>query len=111
VGGATLKTGSPMKTFLNFRNSLWMMLKNLPTAKLFPILLLRLMLDGIAGMKFLAEGKPKHLWAVLKSHFYFYFYIIKYLKKRDLSQQENYYKIKSVVYRYFIKNGRIFADL
>lgn len=111
VGGATLKTGSPMKTFLNFRNSLWMMLKNLPTAKLFPVLFLRLILDGIAGIKFLAEGKPKHLWAVLKSHFYFYCYLVKYLKKRDLIQQENYYKIKSVVYRYFIKNGRIFADL
>lgn len=111
VGGATLKTGSPMKTFLNFRNSLWMMLKNLPTEKLFPVLFLRLILDGIAGIKFLAEGKPKHLWAVLKSHFYFYCYLVKYLKKRDLIQQENYYKIKSVVYRYFIKNGRIFADL
>lgn len=111
VGGATLKTGSPMKTFLNFRNSLWMMLKNLPTAKLFPVLFLRLIFDGIAGIKFLAEGKPKHLWAVLKSHFYFYCYLVKYLKKRDLIQQENYYKIKSVVYRYFIKNGRIFADL
>lgn len=111
VGGATLKTGSPMKTFLNFRNSLWMMLKNLPTEKIFPVLFLRLILDGIAGIKFLAEGKPKHLWAVLKSHFYFYCYLVKYLKKRDLIQQENYYKIKSVVYRYFIKNGRIFADL
>lgn len=111
VGGATLKTGSPMKTFLNFRNSLWMMLKNLPTEKIFPVLFLRLIFDGIAGIKFLAEGKPKHLWAVLKSHFYFYCYLVKYLKKRDLIQQENYYKIKSVVYRYFIKNGRIFADL
>ncbi|WP_136666485.1 glycosyltransferase family 2 protein [Flavobacterium sp. H122] len=111
VGGATLQTGSPMKTFLNFRNSLWMMLKNLPARKLFPVLLFRLMLDGAAGLKFLTEGKPKHFWAVLKSHFYFYIYLNNYLSKRGLTQQENYYKIKSVVYRYFVKNGKLFADL
>src|SRR5690606_11997788 len=34
VGGATLKNTNPKKTFLNFRNSLWMMLKNLPASKL-----------------------------------------------------------------------------
>ena len=111
VGGATLQTGSPMKTFLNFRNSLWMMTKNLPTRKLFPVLFIRMIFDGIAGVKFLAEGKPKHLWAVLKSHFYFYTHLPKYLKKRNQTQKENYYKINSIVYRYFIKNGKVFADL
>ncbi|MES2811764.1 MAG: glycosyltransferase family 2 protein [Bacteroidota bacterium] len=111
VGGATLKTGSPKKTLLNFRNSLWMMLKNLPTNQLFPVLFIRMVLDGIAGIKFLLEGKPKHLWAILQSHFYLYRYMSKFLKKRDLNQKENYYKIKSVVYRYFLKNGKLFADL
>lgn len=111
VGGATLKTGTPMKTFLNFRNSLWMMTKNLPKNKLFPILFIRLILDGVAGIKFLAEGKPKHLWAVLKSHFYFYSHLPKYLKKRSLKQNENYYKINSIVYRYFVKRDRIYRDL
>lgn len=111
VGGATLQTGSPMKTFLNFRNSLWMMTKNLPTGKLVPVLFIRMIFDGIAGIKFLAEGKPKHLWAVLKSHFYFYTHLSKYLKKRKKTQKENYYKINSIVYRYFIKNGKVFADL
>lgn len=111
VGGATLQTGSPMKTFLNFRNSLWMMTKNLPAKKLFPVLFIRLTLDGIAGIKFLTEGKPKHLLAILKSHFYFYWCLPKYIKKRSLTQKENYYKINSVVYRYFAKNGKVFADL
>lgn len=110
VGGATLQTGSPHKTFLNFRNSLWMMLKNLPKGKLFPVLFIRLVLDGIAGLRFLSQGKLKHLWAILASHFYFYFRIFKFLNKRDLKQNENYYKIKSIVYRYFVKNGKVFAE-
>ncbi|WP_444647677.1 glycosyltransferase family 2 protein [Flavobacterium columnare] len=111
VGGATLKTGSPQKTFLNFRNSLWMMTKNLPTSKLIPILLVRMLLDGIAGIKFLTEFKPKHFWAVLKAHYYLYINLLKYLKKRTINQKEDYHKINSIVYRYFIKNGKIFANL
>lgn len=111
VGGATLDAGNPKKTFLNFRNSLWMMVKNLPVKKLIPILFIRMIFDGIAGIRFLLQGKPKHFFAVLQSHFYFYKYLIKFLKKRTLLQKENYYKINSVVYRYFIKNGRVFADL
>ncbi len=103
VGGATLDTGNPMKTFLNFRNSLWMLLKNLPKTQLLPIILVRMLLDGIAGIRFLLQGKPKHTWTVLKSHFYFYLYITKFLKKRDINQKENYYKINSIVYRYFIQ--------
>ncbi len=111
VGGATLDTGNPKKTFLNFRNSLWMMLKNLPSGKLIPVILIRMIFDGIAGIRFLMQGKPKHFFAVLQSHFYFYLYLPKFLKKRSLLQKEKYYKINSVVYRYFVKNGKIFADL
>ncbi len=111
VGGATLNSGNPKKTFLNFRNSLWMMVKNLPAKKLVPILFVRMIFDGIAAIRFLLQGKPNHFFAVLKSHFYLYFYLSKFLKKRSLLQKEKYYKINSIVYRYFIKNGRIFADL
>ncbi|MFK7050252.1 N-acetylglucosaminyl-diphospho-decaprenol L-rhamnosyltransferase [Flavobacterium columnare] len=108
VGGATLKTGSPEKTFLNFRNSLWMMTKNLPTSQLIPILFVRMLLDGMAGIKFLVELKPKHFWAILRSHYYFYTNFSKQFKKRSTNQKGNYYKINSIVYRYFIKNGKIF---
>lgn len=111
VGGATLKTGSPQKTFLNFRNSLWMMTKNLPKKKLFSRIFIRMILDGIAGIKFLLEGKPKHLWAVLKSHFYFYWYLPKFLKKRENIALTNYYKINSVVYSYFINGKKFFTEL
>ena len=51
VGGATLKEESPRKTFLNFRNSLFSLVKNLPKNQLIPIIFGRLILDGIAGIK------------------------------------------------------------
>ncbi|MHA3787830.1 glycosyltransferase family 2 protein [Flavobacterium hauense] len=108
VGGATLTMGSPRKTFLNFRNSLWMMLKNLPTSKLFPVLFVRLSLDGIAGIRHLLRGEFSHLWAILKSHFYFYLKFFHFLNKRGSKQYANYYKTKSIVYLYFIRKGRIF---
>ncbi|MCG2611452.1 glycosyltransferase family 2 protein [Flavobacterium sp. SM15] len=108
VGGATLEAGNPKKTYLNFRNSLWMLLKNLPKNKLIPILFIRLALDGIAGIRFLLQGKPKHLWAILSSHFAFYSQIFRFLDKRDSQQHANYFKIKSIVYRYFVKSGKIF---
>ncbi len=111
VGGATLNSGNPKKTFLNFRNSLWMMVKNLPAKKLVPILFVRMIFDGIAAIRFLLQAKPNHFFAVLKSHFFLYFYLSKFLKKRSLLQKGKYYKINSIVYRYFIKNGRVFADL
>ena len=111
VGGATLKTGSPQKTFLNFRNSLWMMTKNLPKKKLFSRIFMRMVLDGIAGIKFLVEGKPKHLWAVLKSHFYFYFYFSKFIRKRFYKQFPKYYKTNSIVYLYFAKNKRKYSEI
>lgn len=108
VGGATLEAGNPRKTFLNFRNSLWMMLKNLPKRQLFTALFIRLVLDGVAGLRFLAQGKPKHLWAVLEAHFHFYFHIFRFLGKRGSIQSKKYYKINSIVYRYFLKNGKVF---
>lgn len=109
VGGATLKETNPHKTFLNFRNSLWMLLKNVPGNQLFSILFIRLSQDGVAGMKFLLEGKFSHLFAVLKSHFYFYLNLFKFLNKRESNQYRNYYKIKSIVYQYFVKKGKVFG--
>lgn len=108
VGGATLSTANPRKTFLNFRNSLWMLLKNLPTSKLLPILFIRLALDGVAGMRFLFQGEPKHLWAVLKAHYYFYLKLFYFLNKRESTQKKQYFKTRSIVIKYFLKNGKIF---
>ena len=109
VGGATLQQGNPKKTYLNFRNSLLMLVKNLPKSRLFPILFSRLILDGLAGMMFLLKGKPKHTFAIAQAHFSFYSLFLKFYKKRDLIQMRKYFKTKSIVYFYYIKKQTIFV--
>lgn len=111
VGGATLDTSNPKKTYLNFRNSLFMLLKNLPKNKLIPNLLIRMTLDGIAGLKFLFQGKFFHFVAILKAHFSFYRHSIAFYNKRSFLQNENYYKVNSIVYLYFVKKKRQFLEL
>ena len=111
VGGATLKDSNPKKTFLNFRNSLLMLTKNLPFEQLFPILFIRLCLDGITGIQFLFKGKFNHFFAIIKAHFSFYTLINKTLKKRKGKTSKRYYYTNSIVYRYFIKNGKVFDEI
>lgn len=103
VGGATLKESNPRKTFLNFRNSLFTLIKNLPKRNLFFIISTRLILDGIAGIKFLVELRPVHTVAIIKAHFNFYKNLRKMLKKRkDSEQLNNYYSVKSIVWNHFV---------
>ena len=109
VGGATLQQGNPKKTYLNFRNSLLMLVKNLPKSRLIPILFLRLILDGLAGFQFLLQGKPKHTLAILKAHFSFYYLCSRFYKKREAHQTKIYFKTKSIVYFYYIQKRTIFA--
>ena len=111
IGGATLQQGNPKKTFLNFRNSLLMLTKNLPKEQLYKILLGRMLLDGIAGIQFLVQGKPKHFFAVLKAHWSFYSLFMAYYKKRNKFQHTEYYNVKSIVYLYFIRKIIVFNDL
>ncbi|OYQ31881.1 dTDP-Rha--alpha-D-GlcNAc-pyrophosphate polyprenol alpha-3-L-rhamnosyltransferase [Flavobacterium cyanobacteriorum] len=108
VGGATLSNTNPRKTYLNFRNSLLMMTKNLPSGQLLPVLFLRLCLDGLAGVQFLLQGKLSHIMAIIKAHFSFYALFSKFLSKRESKQYRNYYKINSIVIKYYVLNGRIF---
>lgn len=108
VGGATLNEANPMKTFLNFRNSLLMLTKNLPKEKLVPIIFIRMCLDGLAGIQFLFQGKVTHTFAILKAHFYFYHLIGRNLKKRNNSQKTDYYYTKSIVWNYFVQKKNTF---
>lgn len=108
VGGATLKEENPKKTFLNFRNSLFMLTKNLPKNQLFKIIFIRMVLDGIAGIRFLFQGKFAHFLAVLKAHFHFYHLINRNIKKRSEFQVNSYFHINSIVYNYFIKKRHNF---
>lgn len=112
IGGATLKEESPRKSFLNFRNSLFTLVKNLPKNKILPIIFVRLVLDGIAGIKFLFELKPIHTFAILKAHFSFYANLGKMIRKRTNSlQKRNYYTIKSIVWEHFVLGKKTFTKI
>lgn len=116
VGGATLNTTNPRKTYLNFRNSLFTLTKNLPQNP-FLLIFTRLSLDGLTGLKFLTEFKFRHTLAIVKSHFDFYANIPYLLKKRQLLKQNTkvnslpkYYNIRSIVWLYFVKNQKKFVE-
>ncbi|MDP3313525.1 glycosyltransferase family 2 protein [Lutibacter sp.] len=112
IGGATLQELSPRKTFLNFRNSLFSLIKNVPANSLFPILFFRLVLDGVAGMKFLIELRPIHTFSIIKAHFSFYSSFLKMFKQRKLSnQKKQYYHTTSIVWNYFIQSKKTFKDI
>lgn len=82
VGGGTLSYASPFKTYLNFRNSLYMLIKN-HEGPLFPKLLKRMILDGLAGTRFLALGEFKQLRALFKAHCHMYKSLPSMLRKRS----------------------------
>lgn len=113
VGGGTLDKTKPKKTFLNFRNSLLTLHKNLPKNKIFTTIFIRLCLDGVAGVKFLLEGKPMHTIAIIKAHFSFYGALKQNRLKRVpfkellLAGMIN----KSIVWEYYLKKKKSFTDI
>ena len=112
VGGATLASANPKKTFYNFRNTLLMLIKNVKGYQLWAIIFVRLFLDGIAGIQFLLQGKPKHMLAIIKAHLSFYALLSKMFKKRELNLMNlNYYFVNSIVWEYFYRKKKTFKDL
>ena len=67
VGGATLNAGNPRKTFLNFRNNLLMLYKNLPTEELRSVLFVRALLDYVAAAMFVVKGEWGSAKAVVRA--------------------------------------------
>lgn len=82
LGGGTLEYESPRKVFLNFRNSLFTLFKNEPAGKLWWLLPARLLLDGLAGLRFALKGQFRAIWAIVLAHFSFYRNAGKTLRKR-----------------------------
>ncbi len=112
LGGATLASANAQKTFYNFRNSLFNIMKNVKGTHAFFIILARLVLDGLAGVKFLAAGKPKHFLAILRAHFSFYTHIPSFIgDRKSLKDSSRYARIFSVVWRYFISRKRTYKEL
>ncbi|KUY21459.1 glycosyl transferase family 2 [Elizabethkingia miricola] len=102
VGGGTLQKQNPRKTYLNIRNNLSMMLKNLPSGKLY-LIFIRLCLDGIAGIYFMFKHGFSHTWAVIKAHFGFYAQLPGTLKLRQQNQIKDYYQSKWLIFKHFLK--------
>ena len=76
------------------------------------VLFSRLVLDGIAGLKFLFELKPIHTWAILKAHFSFYKNLNNFIKKRKkLSRKQDYNQHTNIVWQYFALGRKEFKDL
>ena len=112
LGGGTLNSMHPRKTFLNFRNSLFTVLKNAPKRKVFLLLFLRLVLDGLAGIKFLIEFQPAHTAAVLEAHLDFYRQLRKMWNKRISSSKNiKYYRTSSVVLAYYLQGKKTFKEI
>jgi len=114
VGGGTLPVGNPQKTYLNFRNGLFLLCKNLHSSKLFKVLVIRLLLDALASVKFLTEFKFKEIGAILKAHWVFYYNIRHCLRKRKAAgphklNPENMYQ-KSIVFEFYGKKKRLFSE-
>jgi len=117
VGGGTLPNNSPFKLYLNFRNNLFLLYKNLPQDKLYIILFFRLILDGISGFMFLVKLSFSSFKAVLKAHVDFYKSIKTLKEKRyklkSIKQENDSSGIypKSIVFSYFIQSKKKFSDL
>ena len=111
MGGSTLSNMNPKKTFLNFRNSLFNILKNTSNFR-WPLLIgCRLLLDGIAGVRFLLEKKPQHCIAIIRAHFSFYTHFLKIKSKRKGPFPKLRYKSKSIVFDFFVKKHKTFLVL
>lgn len=118
VGGGTLNKQSPQKTYLNFRNNLIMLTKNLPLSVLWWLIPLRSFLDLLSSIFFLINGFPKYSAAVHRAHAHYFFKIGKWWKLRKkyqmelkpLSQMSGVYK-GSIVRMHFLRGLKYFSEL
>ena len=112
VGGATLDATNPQKTFLNFRNSLFNLIKNVDGVGIYWTIFIRLCIDGLAGIHFLLQGKPKHVLAIVSAHLSFFAAFPKFLEKRKKhATKKKYFSIKAIVFQHFINKKERFSEL
>lgn len=117
VGGASLAQGNPRKTFLNFRNNLLMLYKNLPEADLRKVMRVRRVLDYVAALQFLVKGDAANARAVMRARREFRRLRADFLPQR----QENLRCMTEphpeglsrfcLLYQYYAKHRKTFAQL
>jgi riboflavin kinase/FMN adenylyltransferase len=123
VGGGTLSYNTPRKAFLNFRNSLFTLVKNETASRLAWILPARLLLDGVAGLLFLSQGKFQHIASIMRAHWSFFRqWKATWRKRRESQDQVMKISIagkpnlagrysKSIVWAFYARNIQYFKDL
>ena len=113
IGGGTLPKNSPRKTYLNFRNNLSLLVKNLPKRRVRRTILFRVFLDWVAAFKFLFEGCPKDFRMVFKAHWDFYKRLKDLRKKRSYSEHKLVSCIyqKNIVFESIIRGKKKYSDL
>ena len=117
LGGGSLAYGNPKKIYLNFRNNLFLLYKNLPEKKFYRILFTRMILDGVAAIQFLVTGQFEAVQKVFEAHVSFYKNKASLIAKRKALLTkvtcENHSEIYtgSIVWDFFIKGRKKFSDL
>lgn len=117
IGGGTLDTENPFKTYLNFRNNLYMLYKNLPATTLSQTMFRRKIFDYVAAIQFYITGKPENAKSVFKARTDFK----KKLPGLNLKRAENLMATsveqhpeilqKSIVLNYFLKGRKTYNSL
>ncbi len=115
VGGGTLPKGNKRKTFLNFRNNLVMITKNMPVSEALWKVAFRIFLNKIFAFKALLEGDGETFIAVFKAHFSYAKWLMFERKKKTFSANKNkniagIYK-GLVVWQYFINKKKTFLEI
>lgn len=115
LGGGTLNTSSPFKSYLNFRNNLIIMQKNLPFGEACTKVFIRLWIDLAAWFQFFLKGNFKFAFSINKAHFHFFKNFFKTSAKRS-TRQISFKKhagtyLKSIVWAYFVGKKKKFSDL
>lgn len=111
VGGGTLHKSNPRKTFLNYRNNLIMLYKNLSVAERWRVIPIRLILDGISSFRYIAAGAFPDILAIIKAHFAFYRMIYKNRIQTYKGTRKVKLYDKSVVWEYFVQQKYTFSEL
>lgn len=115
VGGGTLPKGNKRKVFLNFRNNLIMLAKNLPLGQALWKIPFRFVLDTVSAFKSLFEGQGVYFVAIFKAHVAFVAWIPGRRRKsvfpsRKQGKLEGWY-VGSVVWKHFVKGRTRFNEI
>jgi GT2 family glycosyltransferase len=111
VGGGTLHKSNPKKTFLNYRNNLIMLFKNLPKGRRWKTIFFRIVLDGISSVRFVVAGAWPDVFAIIRAHFAFYAMIPKLTKEKSRTAYRAPLYFRSVVWEYFVLRKHRFSQL